>query len=205
MILVLCWVSSQHFHSPLSPSWKSSFIPLHLLPLEWYYLHIWRCWCFSWQAWFQLVIHLAWHFAWCSLHVSEIKRWKDTALPYSFPNLEPVSCSMSSSNCWFLPCKQDSQETGKVVWYSYCLKNFPQFVLIHTVKGIGAVSEAEVGVFLGFSCFLCDPMNVGNLISGFSAFSKPSLYIWKFSVHVLLKPSLKGIVLLAWEMSTTVR
>ena len=78
-----------------------------------------------------------------------------------------------------------------MVWYSHLFKNFPQFVVIHTVKGFGIGNEAEVNVFLEFSCFLCDPVNVGNLISGSSAFSKTSLYIWKFSVHILLKPSLK--------------
>ena len=78
-----------------------------------------------------------------------------------------------------------------MVWYSYLFKNFPQFVVIHTVKGSSIVSKAEIDVFLEFLCFFYDPMNVGNLISGSSAFSKSSLYIWKFSVHVLLKPSLK--------------
>ena len=71
-------------------------------------------------------------------------------------------------------------------------KNFPQFVVIHTVKGFSVVNEAEVHVSLEFSCFLYDPTNVGSLISGSSAFSKPSLYIWKFSVHVLLRSSLKS-------------
>ena len=78
-----------------------------------------------------------------------------------------------------------------MVWYSHLLKNFPQFVVIHTVKGFSVVSEAKVDVFLKLSCFLYDPMDVGNLISGSSAFSKSSLNIWKFSVHILLKPSLK--------------
>ena len=67
---------------------------------------------------------------------------------YSFPNREPVLCSMSSSNCCFLTCIQVSQETGKVVWYSHLLKNFPQFVVIHTVKGFSTVDEAEADVFL---------------------------------------------------------
>ena len=71
-------------------------------------------------------------------------------------------------------------------------KNFPQFVLIHTVKGFSIVSKAEVDVFLEFSCFSCDPIDFGNLISGSSAFSKSSLNIWKFSIHVLLKPSLEN-------------
>ena len=103
---------------------------------------------------------------------------------------EPVCFSMSSSNCCFLTYVQFSQEAGKVVWYSCLFKNSPQFVVIHTVKGFSVVNEAEV-VFLEFSCFFYDPVDVGNLISGSSAISKSSLYIWKFLVHVLLKPSLK--------------
>ena len=83
------------------------------------------------------------------------------------------------------------QERGQVVWYSYLLKNFPQLAVIHKVKGFSIVHEAEVDVSLEFSSFLYDPTDVGNLISGSSAFSKSSLYNWKFSVHVLLKPSLK--------------
>ena len=77
-----------------------------------------------------------------------------------------------------------------MVWYSYLLKNFPQFVVIHTVKGFRVVNE--VNVLLEFSCFFEDPTDVGDLISGSSAFLKSSLYIWKFSVHVLLKPSLEN-------------
>ena len=77
-----------------------------------------------------------------------------------------------------------------MVWYSHLLKNFPQFVVIHTVKGFGVISEAEVDVFLELACFFCDPVDVGNLICGSSVFSKSSLNIWKFSVHILLKPSL---------------
>ena len=96
---------------------------------------------------------------------------------YSFPDLEPVCCSMSSSNCCFLTCIQISQEAGKVVWYSHLLKYFPQFVVIYTVKGFGIINKAEVGVFLVFSCFFNDPTDVGNLISGSSAFSKSSLNI----------------------------
>ena len=83
------------------------------------------------------------------------------------------------------------QETGKVVWYSHLFKNFPDFVLIHIVKGFSIVNESEVDVFLEFPYFVYDPMNVGNLISGSSASSKYSLYFWKFLVYILLKPSLK--------------
>ena len=97
---------------------------------------------------------------------------------------------MSGSNCCFLTHIQVSQEIGKVVWNSYLL-NFPQFVEIHTVKSFSAVNEAEVDVFLKFLCFLCDPTNVANLISGSSAFSKSNFYMWNFSVHILLNPSLK--------------
>ena len=79
-----------------------------------------------------------------------------------------------------------------MVWYSHLLKNFLQFVLIHTVKGFSVVNEAEVKVFLELSCFFSDPMDVGNLISGSSAFSKTSLNIWKFMVHILLKPGLEN-------------
>ena len=79
-----------------------------------------------------------------------------------------------------------------MVWYSHLFQNVPQFIVIHTVKGFGVVNEAEVDVFLELSCFFHDPADVGNLISGSSAFSKSSLNIWKFTVHVLLKPGLEN-------------
>ena len=91
---------------------------------------------------------------------------------------------MSSSNCCFVTCIQVSQEADQVVWYSHLLQNFPQFIVIHTVKGFGIINKAEIDVFLELSCFFSDPANVGNLISGSSAFSKTSLNIWKFTVHV---------------------
>ena len=81
---------------------------------------------------------------------------------------------------------QVSQEAGKVVWYSHLLKNFPQFVVIHTVKGFSIVNKADV--FLEFFSFFCNQTDVGNLIAGSSAFSKSSLNIWTFTVHLLLKP-----------------
>ena len=83
-----------------------------------------------------------------------------TALTYSFPNLELVHYSVSSSNCCFLTYMQVSQERGKVVWYSHLFKNFPLFVVMHTVKGFSLVNEAEVVVFLEFSCFVYDPTDV---------------------------------------------
>ena len=113
---------------------------------------------------------------------------------YSFSYLEPVCCSMSSSNCCFLTCIQVSREADQVVWYSHLFQNFPQFIVIHTVKGFGIVNKAEIeiDVFLELSSFFDDPVDVGNLISGSSAFSKTSLNIWMFTVHVLLKPGLKN-------------
>ena len=90
---------------------------------------------------------------------------------------------MSNSNCCFLTCIQISQEAVQGIWYSDLFKNFSQFVVIHTVKGFGIVNKADV--FLELSCFFSDPMDVGDLISGSSAFSKSILNIWKFMVHVL--------------------
>ena len=110
---------------------------------------------------------------------------------YSFLDLEPVCCSLSSSNCCFLTCIQISQETGEVVSFPHLFKNFPQIV-INTVKSFGIVKKAEIDVFLELSCFFNDPTDVGNLISGSSAFSKTSLNIWKFTVHILLKPGLEN-------------
>ena len=78
-----------------------------------------------------------------------------------------------------------------MVWYSHLFKNFPQFIVIHTVKGFGIVNEAEVDILLELSYFFYDPVDVVNLTAGYSAFSKSSLHIWKLSIHVLLKPSLK--------------
>ena len=94
-----------------------------------------------------------------------------------------------------------------MVWYSHLLQNFSQFIAIHTVKGFGIVNKAEIDVVLEHFCFFYDPADVGNLISGSSAFSKTSLNIWKLIVHILLKPGLRilSITLLACEMSAIVR
>ena len=99
---------------------------------------------------------------------------------------------MSSCNCCFLICIQVFQEAGQVIWYYHLFQNFPQFIVIHTVKGIGIVNKAEIDLFLELSCFFNDPVDIGNLISGSSAFSKTSLNIWNFMVHVLLKPGLEN-------------
>ena len=99
--------------------------------------------------------------------------------------------SISSSNCCFLTCIKFSKEAGQVVWYSHLFKNFPQFIVIHTIKGFDIVNKAK-HVFLELYCFFDDPADVGNLISGSSAFSKSSLNIWKFMFHILLKPGLEN-------------
>ena len=109
---------------------------------------------------------------------------------YSFPHLEPVCCSMSSSNCCFLTCVQIAQEAGQVV----CIPSLSEFSTVYCDphKGFGIVNKAEIDVFLELSCFLHDPADVDNLLSGSSAFSKTSLNIWKFMVHILLKPCLEN-------------
>ena len=109
----------------------------------------------------------------------------------SFSYVEPVCCSMSSSNCCFLTCIQVSQETGRVVWYSHLFQNF-LFIVIYKVKGFGIVDKPETDIFLELSCFINDPADVVNLISSSSAFSKTSLNVWKIMVHVLLKPGLEN-------------
>ena len=126
---------------------------------------------------------------------------------YSFSYLEPACFSMSNYNCCFLTYIQVSQEAGQVVWYSHLSQNFPQFIVIHTAKGFGIVNKAEIDVFLELSCFFHDPADVGYLISGSSAFSKSSLNIREFTVHVLLKPGLENlsITLVSCEMSAVVQ
>ena len=125
---------------------------------------------------------------------------------YSFPDLETVCCSMSSSYCYFLICIQIPQEAGQVVRFSHLLKSFPQFTVIHTVKGFGIVNKAEIDVFLELSCLFNDPTDVGNLISGSSAFSKFSLCIgssWFTNCWSLVWRIL-SITLLACKISAVV-
>jgi len=98
---------------------------------------------------------------------------------------------MSSSNCCFLTCIQVSQEADKVVWYFHLFKNITHIFIVHTVKGFSLVKEGEADVFLELSWFFDDSTDVGNLMSGSSDFSICSLYIWKYLVHIMLKPSLK--------------
>ena len=112
----------------------------------------------------------------------------DNIQPWCTPvpiwNQSVVPCPVLTVASWLI-CTQISQKTGQVVWYSHLLKNFPQFVVIHTVKGFGIVNKAEVDVFLELSCFFCDSVDFVNLICGSSACSKSSLNIWKFMVHTL--------------------
>ena len=125
---------------------------------------------------------------------------------HSFSYLEPVCCSMSSSNCCFLTSIYIFQEAGQVVWYSHIFQNFPQFVVIHRVKGFGVVNKAEVDVFLEFSYFFYNPVNVGNLISAPLSFPNPSwtsgssqfMYCWSLAWRIL------SITLVACEMSAVV-
>ena len=120
--------------------------------------------------------------------MSKIQTW---CTPFPILN-QAVYCSMPGYNCCFLTCIQISQEADKVVWYSYLFQNLPTVCCDLHSKGFTIVSEAEVDVFLEFSCFFDDPIDVGNLISCFSAFSKSSLTIWNFLVHILLKPHLEN-------------
>ena len=107
--------------------------------------------------------------------------------PFPFWNQSVFPCLVL--NYCFLTCIQVSQEASKVVLYSHHFKSFPQFLIIHTVKDFSIINEADA--FLELSCFFCDPTDFGNLLSGSSLFSKSGLYIWRFLVHILLKPSLK--------------
>ena len=119
-------------------------------------------------------------------HVGNIQPWRTP-----FPNWYQSVIPCPVLTC-FLTCIQVSQEAGQMVWYSHLFQNFPQFIVIHTVKVFGIVNKAEIDAFLELSCFFHDPADFGNLISGSSAFSKTSLNIWKFSVLVLLKPGLEN-------------
>ena len=112
-------------------------------------------------------------------------------IPCPIWNQSVVPCPVLTVASW-PEWRQISQEAGQVVWYSHLFQNFPQFVVIHIVKGFVIVNKVEIDVFLELSCFFCDPTDVGNLISGSSAFSKTSFNIWKFTVHVLVKPGLEN-------------
>ena len=139
------------------------------------------------KSWTRLSdIHIHFHSAY------KLNKQGDNIQPWRTPFLvwNQSVVPWSSSNCCFLTCIQISHEAGQVVWYSHLWKNSPQSNVIHTVKGFGTGNKADV--FLELFCFFDDPTDVGNLISGSSAFSKSSLNMWKFSVHALLKPTLEN-------------
>ena len=110
----VCWVLSHLFHSPLSPPSRGSLVSFHFLPLQWYHLHIWSCWYFSWQSWFQ-------HFTWCILHISWISRVTIYTLDILLSQFGTSLLFHVCSNCCFLICIQISQEADQVVWYSHIL------------------------------------------------------------------------------------
>ena len=110
--------------------------------------------------------------------------------PFPIWNQSVVPCPVLTVASW--PAYRFLKEAGQVVWYSHLFQNFPQFVVIHTVKGFGIMNKAKIDVFLELPCFFHDPVDVGNLISGFTAFSKSSLNIWNFMFHVLLKLHLEN-------------
>ena len=118
--------------------------------------------------------------------------------PWNAARQDPPSMGFSRQEYWSglpLPsptCIHISQEADQVLWYSHLFQNFPKFIVIHKVKGFGIVNKAEIDVFLELSCFFHDPAEVGSLISGSSAFFKTSLNMWKFMVHILLKPGLEN-------------
>ena len=187
------WVLSQLFHSPLFTFIKRLFSYSSLSAIR-----------VVSSPYLGLLISLLAFFnpacassspAFCVMYSAyKLNKECDSIQPLSTPS--PVwkhSCSMSGSNYCFLSCVQISQEAGQVVWYSHLFQNFPQFVVIHTVKGFGVVNKAEVHVFLELSCFFYDPVEIGNLISGSSLRSKSSLNIWKFTVHIPLKPGLENL------------
>ena len=105
---------------------------------------------------------------------------------YSFSYLEPICCSMSSSNCCFLTCIQMSQEAGQVVWYSHLFQNFPQFIVIHTVKGFGIVNKAEIDIFLELSCFFDGPANVVYMLYILCLLFLIIFFSFHFSIYNLL-------------------
>ena len=151
------------------------------------------------------MIHPPQHFSWSTLQM--LNKQSDSIQPWCTPlpilNQSIVSCPILTVVSW--PAHRFLRRQVRWSGIPICLRIF-QFVVIHTVKGFSLVNEAEVDVYQEFSCFFYDPVNTGNLISGSSGFSKSSLYIWKFLVHVLLKPSLKDFehYFLACEMSATV-
>ena len=181
-------INAKFFNAKFQPSlFTLLFYPLKRpfrsssLPLEWYHLHIWGCRYFSWQSLFQLVIDPDLHFK----PGNNIQPW---CTPFPILNQSVVPCLVLTVASWptYRFLRRQVRWSGTPV-----SKNFPLSAVTHTIKGFSVVNEAEVDISLELPCLLHDPMNVDNLISCSSAFSKSSLYIWKFSVYVLLKSRLE--------------
>ena len=119
---------------------------------SWATVHVWGYWYFSQQSWSELVLHTAWHFTWCTLHVSWISRVTIYSLNVLLSQFG-TSPLFHVQFCFFLTCIRFSQMAGEMLWYSHVFKDFPQFVVIHTVKGFSVVNEAEVDVFSGILMF----------------------------------------------------
>ena len=181
------------FSTLLSPSSRASLVPLHFLPLGWYHLSIWGIS----QIFLPTILIPAYESSssiFCMIYSAyKLNKQGDIIQPwhtsFSILNQSVGPCPVLNVASW--PAYRFLKR--QVTWFGIpiSLRIF-QFIMIYTVKGFSIASEAEIDVFLEFSCFFYDPMNVGSLISGSSAFSKSSLYIWKFLVHVLLRPSLKN-------------
>ena len=188
------WSLNQMFHSPLSLSSRGSLVPLHFLPWEWCHLHIWGYWYFSWEILIPVCASSSWAFL-MMYSAYELSNQGDNLQPWHTPfliwNQSAVPCSVLAIASW--PAYRFLRR--QIRWSGIPVSvGFPQFVVIHTVKGFCKVNEAEVGVFLPFSCFFYDPEDVGNLISGSSAFSQSSLNIWNFIAYVLLKTCLEKLL-----------
>ena len=204
-LVFLCWVLSQLFHSPPLPSSKGSSVPLSAIRVvSSAYLRL--------LIFLPAILILACNSSspiFCMMYLAyKLNKQSDNIqschTPFLILNQSVVPCKVLTVASW--PAYRFLRSQVKIIWYSYSLKTF-HFAVNHTVKGFHVVNEAEVNVLGEFPCFLYDPTNVGNLISGSSAFSKPSLYIWKFSIQELLKPSLKDVehnltsMGLSWELS----
>ena len=138
------------FYSPLSPSSRDSLIPLHFLPLEWYHLHIWGCWHFSWQSWFQLVSHPAQQFTWCTLHIKETDNIQPWCTPFPILKQSIVPCTVLAIESWPIyrfHRRQVRWSGTPISWRIF------QFAVIHTVKCFCIVNEAEIDAFLEFPAF----------------------------------------------------
>ena len=190
MILIFWMVSFMPVFSPSSFTFIKRLFSSSLYAIRMVLSVYLRLLIFLLEILIQLVLYLAWHFTWCTIY--KLNKHGDNIQPNVLLSQFEASLLFHVWFCCSLICIHIFQEAGKVISYSHLFQNFPQIVVIHTVKGFAIVNKAEVDIFLKFYCLFYDPTDVGNLISGSSAFSKSSLNIWKFSVHVMLKPALEN-------------